>query len=268
MGLFNKLFGSKKTNLSNKSEIDTNVNNFNRADFGSTISLSLTKEESLKTLNLRKDKLNSLCLDKKELTNLTSRVAVVMDYSYSMVDAYQRGVVQKILERLLPLALKFDDNGELETWLFSGGFVRLENITIDNYYNYIENEKILKKHKMGGTSYCPVMQDVVKKYTVEEPCDLPTYVIFITDGENDDRNETTDFIIKNCTQPIFWQFVGINNSSFKYLETLDEMEGREVDNANFFQIKDLINISDEELYSKLLQEYPSWLQVAKNKNII
>lgn len=261
MGLLNKLFGQKKSTPNLNDSVNTDYN------LGMS-SLNLSKEDSLKTLNLRKDKLTSLCLDKKELSNLTSRVALVMDYSYSMQESYLNGKVQKILERILPLALKFDDNGELETWIFSNDYHRLENVTVDNYYDYIKNENILNKYRMGGTNFSPVMEDVINKYTIEEPADIPTYVIFITDGENSDRRDTTNIIINNCTKPIFWQFIGIDSDDFRYLESLDEMEGREVDNANFFKLDNILRISDEDLYSKLLKEYPSWLKIAENKRII
>lgn len=260
MGFFNKLFGKSSNQTSGKNSND--FVSYSNED------LSSEKELSLKTLNLRKDVLESLCLEKKELSNLTSRVAVVMDYSGSMDNLYYNGTVQKILERLLPLALKFDDNGELETWIFSNDCYRLENITKDNYFNYIENENILNNYCMRGTHFVPVMKDVVKKYIKEEPCDLPTYVIFITDGENSDQSDTTKFIIENCKQPIFWQFVGIGNSLFMYLKKLDEMDGREIDNVNFFAIEDLLAGKDEDLYNKLLTEYPSWLNLAKSKGII
>jgi hypothetical protein len=46
------------------------------------------------------------------------------------------------------------------------------------------------------------------------------------------------------------------------------MEGRFIDNANFFHIKDIEKISDEELYNNLLNEFPEWLAIAKTKGIL
>ncbi len=43
------------------------------------------------------------------------------------------------------------------------------------------------------------------------------------------------------------------------------MEGRFIDNANFFHIEDIEKISDEELYNNLLNEFPSWLIEAQRK---
>ena len=45
------------------------------------------------------------------------------------------------------------------------------------------------------------------------------------------------------------------------------MPGRVVDNANFFSLDDVDKISDEELYNKLLNEFPMWLKEAIEKGI-
>jgi hypothetical protein len=68
--------------------------------------------------------------------------------------------------------------------------------------------------------------------------------------------------------PIFWQFVGVAGSNYGVLEDLDKMKGRIVDNAGFFAVDDLKKIKDEELYDRLLSEFPHWLKEAKQKGII
>lgn len=267
MSFLKKIFNKDKKKEVSADEIQVE-NQLTNQDI--TLSLNLKKEESLKELNLRKEMLTSLCLEKKELSNLTARVAVVLDFSYSMENLYGSGEIQKLIDRLLPIAMQFDDNGEMEVWLFSDKYYRLKDISLKNYYEYIKNENLLRKYQMGGTAYAPVIGDVVKKYTREEKSDLPTLVLFITDGDNfsSDKHYTTREIVNASNHPIFWQFVGIGNSSFSYLEKLDEMPGRCVDNANFFPVNDLDEISDEELYNRLLTEYPLWLKEVKAKNIL
>ena len=265
MGFFEKIFGNK----SNAPSAPSNFTPYHGAQQASGVaSLNLNKEESLKQLNLRKEKISSLCLEKNELNGLTARVCLVLDFSGSMEPLYLNGKVQQLIERLLPIAMQFDDNGEMECWLFSNDYHRISDISLDNYYNYIKNENLLNDYYMGGTNYSPVMKDVVRKYSVEEPMDIPTLVLFITDGDNFDKSETTREMIQASRHPIFWQFVGIGNSEFTYLEQLDEMEGRYVDNANFFPATDLDRISDDELYHRLLNEYPEWIQKARNLKMI
>lgn len=258
MSFFEKIFGNKKSNTKLETENTQTT----------TSSVNLQKTESLKKVNLRKECVSKICLEKRELNDLTCRVAVVMDYSGSMDTLYYNGTVQSILERLLPLALKFDDNGELETWIFDSSFHRLNDININNYFNYLKNENVLKKYDMGSTYYAPVMADVVKKYTKESPSNLPTLVLFLTDGDNFDKSETKKILSQASKYPIFWQFVGIGKHDYKFLKNLDTMTGRHIDNANFFVIEDINRISDDELYKKLLNEYPSWINEAKSKNII
>ena len=112
------------------------------------------------------------------------------------------------------------------------------------------------------------MEDVLNYYIKKEPSDLPTYVIFVTDGDNSDQRSTTQVIQNASAHPIFWQFVGIGNEKFSFLRKLDEMPNRVTDNANFFQLSNVNAISDAELYQKLLTEYPSWLKDVRQKGWI
>lgn len=224
------------------------------------------KSDAITTINLRKETLNKVCLTKTELQNLTAKVVVVLDYSGSMDQLYRDGVVQETLNRLLPLALRFDDDGEMELFIFSNNYKQLPSLNINNFDNYIKNEKVLKKYSMGGTNYSPVIRNITK----DQEGDIPTFVIFITDGDcfDTDKDKTTKAIRTASSKPLFWQFVGIGNSSFNFLEKLDDMDGRVVDNADFLKISDLTKLNDEELYRALLGEFPDWLSVAKSNNII
>ena len=234
-----------------------------------TSGINLTKEEAVQKLNLRKETL-TICLKKNNMENIMARVAVVMDKSGSMFQLYKDGSVQNVIERLLPIAIKFDDNGELDMWLFSDSYKRLRGLTEHDFYGYVNNEILGKKANnfWGGTDYAPVIKDVLKKYVKEEPSNVPTFVIFITDGENFDRNEARQAIIEASKYNVFWQFVGIGDASFKFLKSLDTMEGRTIDNANFFEVNDLNRLTDEDLYNKLLAEYPQWEREAKRIGII
>jgi hypothetical protein len=52
------------------------------------------------------------------------------------------------------------------------------------------------------------------------------------------------------------------------LEKLDTMEGRTVDNAGFFALDDIDTVDDQELYRRLLSEFPDWLLAAKSARIV
>jgi len=225
--------------------------------------VNLSKEERVERINLRKQEVSDICLDKPNLVGLKSRTAVVLDFSWSMDTLYRNGTVQEAVEKFLPLALNFDDNGEMEFWIFDNGFHRLENLTLDNFHGYVD-KYILSNYNMGGTQFAPVMCDIKSRYVIEEPQNLPNYVIFITDGENSDTTRTTELIQELSHYPIFFQFVGIGNCSFNYLQSLGDMTGRYVDNADFFSISDMDSIT----YEQLLNEYPQWLCEQKVKDMI
>ncbi|WP_295153291.1 VWA domain-containing protein [uncultured Ruminococcus sp.] len=235
------------------------------------MSVRLSKEESEKQLDMRKETVKRVCLKKADMTGLISRVAVVLDVSGSMIEAFNSGMVQATLERLLPLAMAFDDDGSMEVWTFDHEFKRYPPITRGNFYNYIKDNKITAR---GGTYYSPVMSDVGVYFSKEEPADIPNYVIFVTDGDNADERATDNAIKYISHFPIFFQFVGIGNTrpnAFHYLRKLDDMNGRYVDNANFFSIESLADINiidDAELYTKLLDEYPKWLSYPQVKQMI
>lgn len=64
------------------------------------------------------------------------------------------------------------------------------------------------------------------------------------------------------------QFVGIGKEDFPFLHKLDELPGRLIDNAGFMRINDLDAIRDAELYDRLLNEFPRWLEKAREKRIL
>jgi hypothetical protein len=99
----------------------------------------------------------------------------------------------------------------------------------------------------------------------DEPADrtTPLLVIFMTDGGFAPSKDIARIITNAAHKPIFWQFVGIGNSNFGMLRNLDTLPNRVVDNAGFFAVNDLAKISDEELYDRLLSEFPAWLKAAR-----
>ncbi|WHZ05303.1 VWA domain-containing protein [Neobacillus sp. YX16] len=219
------------------------------------------------TISLLK-KTAGVILEKKKLTNVVARVGLILDISGSMRTLYKNGTVQKVVERILAVANQFDDDGALDVWVYDNEFSRLKSVTERDFVNYVD-EYILSNdliHKFGRNDEPPVMEDVINKYTVEQPEKVPTFIVFINDGGC--KRTIKKPIVESSNKPIFWQFVGIGDSNFEVLEKLDTMEGRFVDNANFFHIKDIEKISDEELYNNLLNEFPDWLQEAKSKGIL
>lgn len=209
-----------------------------------------------------------IVLEKKNLTNVTARVGLVLDISGSMRKLYKNGTVQRVVERILAVASQFDDDGALDIWVYDNEFSRLKPVTEHDFEGYVD-QYILNNdliHKFGRNDEPPVMEDVIQKYTTEDSSKDPAFIVFINDGGC--KRTIKKPVAASSDKPLFWQFVGIGDSNFEVLEKLDEMDGRYIDNANFFHIKDIETISDNELYDLLLNEFPYWLKEAKEKSVI
>ena len=208
-------------------------------------------------------------LTKHNLSDCVARVGLVMDASGSMIGRYTNGTVSDICKRILPLALQFDDDGQLDCWFYSAIFKRMPAITMKNYEQAVPFYWPAFIAGLGVMNYEPlVMNSVFSEY---KDGVLPAYVIFITDGCVDATESIRDIIVKSSRYPIFWQFVGVGGSEYDYgiLESLGtQLPGSYVKNASFFALDDFKKVSDEQLYSKLLRDFPQWLEAAKSCGII
>ena len=232
-------------------------------------------------LDLRKQ----IVLDLKKKAGLEGQKASVilaLDKSGSMESLFRNGFVQRLVERILPVGLGFDDDGEVELYIFHSNAKRHKVPISENTLNTIVPD-VIRQYDYQGTNYAPPINLILdqwigpkssgfmgmgKKERPNKKLLNPVYVIFVTDGENFDRAETKDILREASNYPIFFQFVGIGRETFQFLRKLDDLDGRVVDNANFFQANDLDKISDSELYELLMSEFPSYVREIRNKGWI
>ena len=239
--------------------------------------IDITKKANINLLKTKVD----IVLQKKGISKDVARVALVLDISGSMSHQYSSGAVQAFLERIVPVASRLDDDGKLDVWFFGSNFKRTTSVRETNVDGYIKKEcgemkRALLVFKMpslmldlgGGNNEPPVIRDVIKQYTQEEPSSLPTFIVFLSDGGITDEPGIKKAVIDAAKYPIFWQFVGLAGSNYGILERLDTMSGRIVDNADFFHVDDLGKITDEQLYERLLNEFPSWMKQARAKGVL
>ena len=195
-----------------------------------------------------------------------AQVALVLDISASMNALYKSGVVQRVIERMLGLAVSFDDDGQIDLLLFGTNAYPLPPVTLDEIEGYVERV-ILSQYKIReATNYAPPLRLVLNKYPAPQPA--PVFVIFLTDGGNADKPASAEVIRELSKQPVFVQFVGIGKEDFPFLHKLDELPGRLIDNAGFMAVNDIDAIKDAELYDRLLNEFPQWLVKAREKNLL
>ncbi len=222
-------------------------------------------------------------LEKRNLQGVIARVALVLDISGSMNGRYNDGTVQAIIDKTVPMAVQFDDDGEFDCWYYGNRVQRRPSVHMRNYKQAVPADWEKLMSHLGYGNYEPaVMQEVIKEY---KDSDLPAYVIFITDGGVGAADEIKALLCKASRYPIFWQFVGVGgvsskdrkkqgffsrllSTSYGILEELDHLEGRYIDNANFFALDDFKTVPNEELYSRLLNEFPQWMKSAKQKGIL
>jgi stress response protein SCP2 len=229
-------------------------------------------------------------LAKAGLDTHRAKVALVLDISGSMTSLYSKGLVQQFADRILALGCKFDDDGEIDVFLFGASVHQPEPMSLANAPTYIK--RVIAKHPLeGDTRYGRAMEAVRRHYFPDGNAGerkapvggkTPVYVMFVTDGSTSDQPLTEKQLRWSSREPIFWQFMGIGkgrkskskklfafaDSDFPFLEKLDGLDGRLIDNADFFSVASPDEHSDSELYDLLMTEYPGWLKLAKQHGVL
>lgn len=198
----------------------------------------------------------AVSLEKRGLAEARYRVKLVLDISASMTGEFRSGAVNELVRRALALATRLDDDGQVDVYLFGLQAQRRGKVSLDNVGNFVPG---LKFGFEGGTNYVPVMKMVRDDSRAEQSTD-PVLVLFITDGATSNRKAAEREMLDASSEPIFWKFMGIEAGrvDFEFLERLDDMPGRVVDNADFFKVKSPIDLPDAELFELLVNELDSW----------
>jgi len=229
-------------------------------------------------------------LQKVGLHEHRAKVCLCLDISGSMGRLYRDGLVQQFAERILALGCKFDDDGEIDVFLFGKNVHQPVPMALSNCTTYVRNA--IDHHPLeGDTRYGRAMEAIRAFYFPDarggersrpRRADLPVYVMFVTDGGTSDQATTEKQLRWASNEPIFWQFMGIGkgrkskskflaafaDSDFPFLEKLDELGGRLIDNANYFSVSSPDEHSDGDLYDLLMTEYPGWLKLAKQHGLL
>lgn len=214
-------------------------------------------------------------LQKHGVAGERAAVYLVLDRSGSMAGYYQvrRGQIshmQYFAEQALGLSANLDDDGIVPTIFFDHQAYPVVEIGLDDYQGRIgiEHDRL---GSMGGTDYASAMIAVLNHYR-RTPMTAPAFVIFQTDGRTGNESAVADLLKQYSSYPIFWQFVGFGHPGsreFDFLRRLDKLRGRQVDNAGFFEAgSDPLQLSDADVYDRLMGEYPAWLTAARAKGIV
>ncbi len=234
----------------------------------------------------------AVSLRKLALDGALARVGLALDVSGSMRDRYAKGVVQRVVERIVPLAAHFDDDGALDMWAYGNTCAALPPAGLARFEGYVDTAaggwKAWMKANGGGNHEPAAIKMILDHYAPghglggatgargrptplpvpKEPAKLPAFVVLVGDGGVGASAEITRLIVGASSLPIFWQFVGVGGRNYGVLERLDEMGGRTVDNCGFFALDDLDDLTEAALYDRLLGELPAWMRAAKAAGIL
>ncbi|MFK0179678.1 VWA domain-containing protein [Streptomyces xanthochromogenes] len=205
----------------------------------------------------------AISLQKQGLTDQRAAVYLVLDHSGSMHHFYADGSVQRLAEQALGLSANLDADGTVPIVYFGSQASEPFDVNLADYEGVIGRTHPAVR---GSTNYVDAMETVVGHYK-QSGATGPALVIFQTDGAPDDRRAVEEALRTYAHTPFFWAFVGFGNS-IGFLERLDDLSGRAVDNASFFHARDPLAVGDEALYDGLTREYAAWLAAAKSAGIV
>lgn len=216
---------------------------------------------------------------KKGLNPDLNKAAVVatFDDSGSAEHLYLDGSIQESADLVLAAGLIFDDDGSVPVSFFSHNVQDLGEITLSNARGFISRQR----PRYRGTSYSSALEWVKEQAGFgggrggifgrskqpSIPTDYPTFAIVVTDGEPQDPREAERALIEMSRLPIFVQFIGVGPHRFEFLKKLDDLPGRFIDNAGFYDAKEARGDVDAML-AGLLNEFPDYVNKAKQAGLI
>ncbi|MER5785879.1 VWA domain-containing protein [Streptomyces mobaraensis] len=236
-----------------------------------------------KRLALRKEQV-SVSLGKHGAAGLRARVVLVLDASGSMSELYDDGVVAGVVERMAAVAAQLDDDGAMGAWVFADRPARLPDlllgdlpewislhVRLDDPWQYGQGERRagqVAMSRIGWGNNEPKVIARVREEVRKEPSADPTLVLFFSDGGvyEDERIERQ--LRAAVKEPVFWQFVGLGRADYGVLERFDTLPNRSLDNVGFFAVDDITTLSDQELYDRLLSQFPAWVVAARRAGVL
>lgn len=207
------------------------------------------------------------------LEGVRAAVYLVLDRSGSMRPYYRDGTMQHLAEQALSLSAHLDDDGVVPVVFFSTDVDGSTDLRLGRHRGLIDKLHENLGH-MGRTNYHWAMDEIIDHY-IASGSDAPALVVFQTDGGPTSRLAAERYLCKAARLPLFWQFIGFgdpDDNEFTFLHKLDTLAvpaRRIVDNAGFFHAgRTPRTIGDNQLYDRLLHEFPQWLAAARTARVL
>lgn len=226
------------------------------------ITLDKIEQQAPGLINLAKTA--AVSLEKSGLGGQRAAVQLVLDHSGSMQPYYNNGAVQRLADQALGLSVNVDDDGSVPLIFFGSYVEQYDDIRLDNYRGLVDTTH--PRVHWGSTDYVAAINAAITEYQKSGATD-PGLVIFQTDGEPNSRKAVERALRDASGLPIFWAFVGFGGR-VEFLEKLDDLRGRKVDNASFFHAANPHAVTDSQLYDGITSEFAQWLTAARAAGIL
>lgn len=202
-----------------------------------------------------------ISLSKRGLDGIRAEAVMLLDHSGSMSNDYRNGTVQKLVERSLGFALQIDADGKIPVIRFDTFVKPAVEVDVTNYQEATQH--LYHAYDMGSTNLTAALKhllDLAKQAT------SPIFAIIVTDGEPNNTHTATEVVKELADYAVFLKFLAIQPVS--YLQELDDMGDRRIDNADAKFITDPSGMSDLEFAEAMADEWDTWITAATNVGII
>ncbi len=190
------------------------------------------------------------------LDNTIARIIVVSELSSDLSPYYENGTICEITSRMLPCALMLDDSGYMELWYYGGKAKQMKNITPCNYDRAVPKYwQILMLSLQGGTQETNILDKLTDTY---KESFLPVYILVITRQGEGDEAHLQKIASSTLNDPIYWQFIGLDGMDINLSAFEPTPSGNLAPNADFYNMKEVISINDEEFYDRILRGFAVW----------
>jgi hypothetical protein len=113
------------------------------------------------------------------------------------------------------LGARFDDDGEIDVFLFGAKAHQYGSMNIENFRTLVPD--VLARYELElGTYYGKAMRLIREFYfgsaqprSAPLRSDQPVYVMFVTDGAPMDESDTYEQVMSSAFEPLFWEFMAI-----------------------------------------------------------
>lgn len=202
-----------------------------------------------------------------DLGEIAAQVVAAVDISGSIKPLIESGELGDAISRSLGLAMPLDDDQKVPVFFFHNLAFDPVEVNPTNYTTFLAD--FLKDKQLGATNYAGTIQKILESIPEDTEKDQPpTLVLFYTDGEPSDKEQTKKLLVDAASRPVFWMFIGLGGYDPTFLKELDTMTGRVIDNVGLVQFRDSKTMSDPEFYTAITKEWlTQWLPEARKQSI-